>query len=83
MKIVKENIENPNSERTLVLDEESGQHFLVSSTSEETLIFKSDSEGNILNDFVEVWETIYLNHSEVIELLSTGQLTTDYFYNMS
>jgi len=85
MKIIKGKIENKNAERTLMFDEKSEKYFMVSTISgepSETLIFKSDKDGNILNDYIEVWETIFANHEEVIELLVTDVLTTEYFYNM-
>lgn len=85
MKIIKGKMEHETAERTLMFDEKSEQYFMVSTIEREpteTLIFKSDKDGNILNDYVEVWETIFANHDEVIELLVTDVLTTEYFYNM-
>lgn len=82
MKIIKGQLEKGTGEQTLMLDPETGQHFVVSTISSETLIFKSDEEGNLLNGGIEVWFTPYMGHEPVVELLVTGQLTTEYFYNM-
>lgn len=82
MKIIKGQLDKGTGEQTLMLDPETGQHFLVSTISSETLIFKSDAEGNILNDGQEVWATPYMGHEPIIDMLVTETLTTEYFYNM-
>lgn len=82
MKIVKGQLDKGTGEQTLMLEPDSGQYFVVSTNSTETLIFKSDEEGNIQNNHIEVWGTPFMGHEPIVELLVTGQLTTEYFYNM-
>lgn len=83
MKIINGDLDPGNSQKTLMYDEKTGQYFLVSSvdTPKETLIFKSDEFGGFAS-YTDVWGTYSIGHDEVIELLVTGRLTTDYFYNM-
>lgn len=82
MKVIQDNIPHEKAQRTLVFDAPSGHYFMVSSIPEETLIFRSDADGNITHSYIDVWGTSEIEHKDVINLLVTEQLTTEYFYNM-
>ena len=78
MKIVKRETNQGNGNQTLMYDEMSRKYFVVSSIqndyANETYIFESDSEGNITN-WSEVWRTRPSNHTEVVDMLVSGEIS--------
>lgn len=87
MKVVIGETNKGNGEQTVMLDETTGKYYLVSSVYfasmygevDETYIFECDKDGEVEN-WSEVWATEPSNHDGIINMLLSGELSVEDFY---